>query len=201
MSEKQRISLAGAAKVAGKLVAALSPGCERIEIAGSIRRGRPDVGDIELVAIPRIEQIRDGFFDLAALDRLEVMIDALIADSEISPHPTDPKRGERYAKLLHVESGLQLDLFMSSRESYGLILLIRTGPADYSRRFVTDIRPLGWHVAGGSLHRGSETCSPFRTCEPVPTPEEKDVYTAIGHPWVDPRARDGLARLGGKGLA
>jgi len=69
VSSGVRVPLADARVIAESLMAALGPGCERIEIAGSIRRGRPDVGDIELVAIPRIEQIRDGFFDLAALDR------------------------------------------------------------------------------------------------------------------------------------
>jgi len=33
---------------------ALAPYCERIEIAGSIRRGKPQVKDIELVAMPKM---------------------------------------------------------------------------------------------------------------------------------------------------
>lgn len=196
MSTGTRVPLAEARAIAEALAAKFRPGCERIEIAGSIRRGRSDVGDIELVAVTRHEEIPDGLFEMRTISALDVILDDLLAQGELASHPVDPKRGERYAKLLHVESGLQLDLFMTTPASFGLIYLIRTGPADYSRNFVTDIRPLGWHVAGGQLHRGSQECSPFRTCEVVATPAEEDVYRAIGHPWVDPRARDGLARLG-----
>jgi DNA polymerase/3'-5' exonuclease PolX len=39
--------------IAGRIVEALRPYCERIEIAGSLRREKPMVGDIEIVAIPR----------------------------------------------------------------------------------------------------------------------------------------------------
>ena len=38
--------------IAQHIVDSLSPFCERIELAGSLRRKRPMVGDIEIVAIP-----------------------------------------------------------------------------------------------------------------------------------------------------
>lgn len=39
--------------VAGELKDKLEPACKRIEVAGSLRRCQPDVGDIELVCIPK----------------------------------------------------------------------------------------------------------------------------------------------------
>jgi DNA polymerase/3'-5' exonuclease PolX len=210
VSTATRVPLAKAAAIADELVTVLELGCERIEVAGSIRRLRPDVGDIELVAIPRtrIDRHRDGLFEeiLVEVNELQVVVDALLLDGTLAPHPTDPKRGARYAKLLHRESGLQLDLFMVERDRFGLIYLIRTGPAAYSQRFVTDLHVIGWHVAGGRLHRGGGITdrdgwhAPFGCpdrCEVVPTPEEQDVYDAIGHPWIEPTVRDGLAALGG----
>ncbi len=38
--------------IAQRLLSALAPNCHRVELAGSLRRGRPMVGDIEIVAIP-----------------------------------------------------------------------------------------------------------------------------------------------------
>ena len=73
-------------------------------------------------------------------------------------------------------------------ETFGLIYLIRTGPADYSQRFVTDLRRRGLHVADGELHRGGLGCGSY-TCEVVPTPEEQDVYAAAGWPFVRPEHR------------
>lgn len=42
-----------AQRLAQQLVVDLEPACERIEVAGSIRRQRSQVKDIELVVIPR----------------------------------------------------------------------------------------------------------------------------------------------------
>lgn len=39
--------------IAERVKAELEPHCERIEIAGSIRRKKPEVKDIEIVAIPK----------------------------------------------------------------------------------------------------------------------------------------------------
>ncbi len=44
-----------ALEIAERTKKLLAPYCERIEIAGSIRRKKPEVKDIELVAIPKLE--------------------------------------------------------------------------------------------------------------------------------------------------
>jgi DNA polymerase/3'-5' exonuclease PolX len=48
-----------AKRLADCLVKAIAPYCERIEIAGSVRRKKADVKDIEIVAIPRWEERPD----------------------------------------------------------------------------------------------------------------------------------------------
>ena len=50
---RAEIRLEEAKRIAGDLVAMLSPHCERIAVAGSIRRQRPVVHDLDLVLIPR----------------------------------------------------------------------------------------------------------------------------------------------------
>lgn len=174
--------------VANTLVALLESATSRIEIAGSIRRGRPDVGDIELVAVPIRETIQDGMFGTREANRLTERVNDLIGSRLLGSHPTDPKRGDRYSKLIEPRTGLQLDLFSATAETFGLIYLIRTGPADYSRRFVTDLRSRALHVANGELHRGSLGCG-SAACEVIPTPAEADVYAAAGWRFVRPELR------------
>ncbi|MBU2597552.1 MAG: hypothetical protein KJ757_08345 [Planctomycetes bacterium] len=47
------MELQKAKAIAEELKSLLEPACERITIAGSIRRQKPDVGDIELLCIPK----------------------------------------------------------------------------------------------------------------------------------------------------
>lgn len=195
MSTGTRGALEEANLVAVALASTLGPGVRRIEVAGSIRRGRPDVGDIELVAVPKIETVSDGMFAERQVNWLTLRVDLMIRSGILAPHPTDPKRGERYSKLLEPTTGLQLDLFSASAGTFGIILLIRTGPADYSRRFVDDLRGRGLHAAEGQLHRGGLGCrlggqdGKAILCDVVPTPEEADVYAAAAWPFVPPEDR------------
>lgn len=192
MSTGVRVPLAEAQAIATDLVAILGLGCERIEVAGSIRRCRPDVGDVELVAVPRLrtETVGDGFFGTreVAHDELALLVDTLVLQGTLEPHPADPRRGERYSKLLHRASGLQVDLFSARPSTFGLILLVRTGPAAYSQWLVTEARRRAHHVAGGELHRGGLGCGAV-TCDVVPTPEERDVYAALRLPYLEPERR------------
>jgi hypothetical protein len=54
---------------------------------------------------------------------------------------------------------------------------------------VTEARDRGHHVAEGELHAGGAGCG-FVPCATVPTPEEADVYRALGlfHPIPEQRA-------------
>ncbi len=52
---KVRRLLADAERIVAAIVAGLAPVCTRIQVAGSVRRRKDVVGDIELVAIPRYE--------------------------------------------------------------------------------------------------------------------------------------------------
>jgi DNA polymerase/3'-5' exonuclease PolX len=183
-----RVPYSSAIHYAQRVAVILWDSCERIEVAGSLRRQRPDAGDIELVAVPRFRGEADGLWGSTRVNVLTETVDRLIVSGALASHPTDPKRGDRYSKLVEPQSGLQVDLFSATPESFGMVLLIRTGPADYSHRFVTDLRRRGLHAARGQLHRGGLGCGEYE-CEVVPTPEEADVYAAAGWPFVQPGMR------------
>lgn len=193
MSTGTRVSLEEATRVARDLRGRLQPGCQRIEIAGSIRRGRADVGDIELVAEP-ILLVEENILGepIGASSSLDGWIRMCRDHGILADHPDDPKDGERYKKLLHPPSGLQVDLFIvRPPASFGVVWLIRTGPARYSQWLVTHARRTGHHVASGSLHMGSigfgDACT--AGCQVVPTPDEFSVYEALGLPFQQPEDR------------
>jgi DNA polymerase/3'-5' exonuclease PolX len=180
--------LVTAMAIAAEVQANLAPAVERIEVAGSIRRQVAEVHDIELVAVPRLEERTDGLFGLATVNLLTERVDLLIDRGVLSDHPEDRKRGARYSKLVHFLSGMQVDLFSTTTDQFGITLLIRTGPAAYSQAFVTGLRRRGFHAAGGELHRGGLGCGAY-ACEKVPCPDEREMHDTVGMRWVPPYRR------------
>jgi DNA polymerase/3'-5' exonuclease PolX len=153
------------------------------------------VGDIDFVAIPRyIAQPSSLWGDettRSVLDETPAMLEGERPERTHSAMLERLSGGERYVKLRHLASGMQVDLFITSRNQWGLILLIRTGPADYSQWLVTYARRRGYHVCGGWLRVGLATdCGPAGCKrQVVPTPEEGDVYGALGLVWIEPSER------------
>jgi DNA polymerase/3'-5' exonuclease PolX len=194
MSAGVDIPLEDARAAAEDLRALLAPACDRIEIAGSVRRRRPVVHDIELVAIPRvIDRAVEGllFTRLHPVDMLKERVDDLLS-SDLAPLAARKVENHRRDGSLDVQEKLgsafkaltwhdiPVDLFITDAERWGCIFALRTGPGDWNARLVTDCRKVNRSVAGGRvLHLG----------KPVPTPEEADFFRELGQPWIDPWER------------
>ena len=192
MSQGQPIPLDQARPIAQEFVALLRASCTRIEVAGSIRREKPTVADIEIVAMPRIETVDGG--DLWGTpieeDVLERVLGGLVLDGVIQPRLVERHRkdgtvdvgttlGRAYKAL--VFRGLPVDLFIvHDPDQWGLIFALRTGPGDWNTRLVTDCKRYLRRVEGGYVYRSGQR---------VPCPEERDFFRAIGQPWVEPRDR------------
>ncbi len=196
MSKGNKHDLDVALTVAEQIVGSLADVCEDIRIAGSIRREKEKVGDIELVAVPKVETqaslVGDGEpVANLLLDRL----DELMAQKKIAPAPF-PAWGERQRKFM-VKTRLgheyQIDLYMCEPDNFGAILLIRTGSQDFSRWIVTSrvqgklqigAMPIGMRQSKGRLWKmeGDDW-------KPVPTYTEEDYFNALEIPWIPPEKR------------
>jgi len=197
LAPKVRIPLPEADVLAAEVLELLRPACTRLAVAGSIRRRRPDVGDLEVVAIPRYESrlqsAQVGLFEYFSLPPIEVnlldercaglLLDGTFA-KRLDKHGR-PAVGERYKRLTFHDFGL--DLFITTPPQFGVILTIRTGPAEYSHRLVTSTReggllPAWLQVQDGALRHRS-------TGEVIPTPTEESFYAAIQQPYLEPWRR------------
>jgi len=193
----------------------ISPECERIEIAGSIRRGKPDPKDIELVAIPRF--VTTPIFDLFQGEAgqqinnlLEIAIADLLEKGEWEFDPDVRRNGEKYKRLRHrternsTNQLIACDLFIVTPPTWGIQFTIRTGPGSFSQTLVTRALHLGMFIDGGLLHNHrreyktdphtaqkiSMPCSRGDHCPLIiPTPEEQGFFTALGLPFIPPPER------------
>ena len=178
-----RLGLAAARLVADRIAAALRPACLRLEVAGSVRRQRPQIGDLELVAVPHIV-IRPGldlFRTPGPVDLLEERVAELLRAGTLAPHPERPANGARYKRLWIADPGMQLDLFVVRPPAeWGPILAIRTGPSEYSQSLVTRLRHNGLRCEGGAVYEGAER---------IPCPEEHDFFRLARVPFTPPECR------------
>lgn len=156
-----------ALEIAEKTKELLVPYCERIEIAGSIRRKKPEVKDIELVAIPKPYDV--GLFE----NGIATVV-----------NQWKKVKGELPCKYTQriLPDGITLDLFFANQENWGLIYALRTGSADYSHKVLaTGWVKLGYNSEGGQLSiNGKE----------INIPEEKDLFKLIGIPYIEPEFRN-----------
>jgi DNA polymerase/3'-5' exonuclease PolX len=177
------MSLAAATLVARSVEEALRPACERILIAGSIRRLKPTVGDIEIVVLPKmIDGIRtDLFAPPPKVRALDGFLETLKLQDRLVAHPTKAADGDRYKRLWMPKEEMQLDLFIVRPPAeWGPIAAIRTGSAAYSKKAVTELRDQGLECKEGRIMRGNEV---------VPCPTEEEFFRLAGIPFLTPADR------------
>ena len=172
----QRLPLHEAQRIAADVVEQLAPHCTRIEIAGSIRRECETVGDIEIVCIPKVEEVPDGLFETKIVRRIE-FITRVQEWERVKGYPT----GKYTQRVL--PGGMKLDLFMATLENWGLIYAIRTGSARFSRYVLAG----GWVKAGFRSENG-RLCRE-RTVSMPEVRTERALFDLIGLEYVEPPNR------------
>lgn len=179
MSDTEKRPYAQVYAVACALVEALRPHCHRVEIAGSLRRKKAMVGDIEIVAIPKLHTNLIGE-SLATSE-----IDDLLAKWPVALH----KNGAKYkAFSFEWQPGwtFKVDLFLQpDPATWGYNFMVRTGSAEFSKRMVTQQAFRGYKPAGIEVRDARI----WRNGTLLDTPEEADVFKVWGMDFVKPEDR------------
>jgi DNA polymerase/3'-5' exonuclease PolX len=188
-----------AKKLADQIVEAITPFCHRCEIAGSLRRRRPVVKDIEVVAIPKWEDRPDTSDLFGEMKETN----ALYADwanrqdriqwikpgvDKVIPWWVNAE-GKYWRGLLH--EGIKLDLFLTTPECWPVIYTIRTGCADFSQELVT--------YAKLTRRTPVEKGRILNYGRPVELADERAVFDYLALEWVEPEQRTGKEALRPKG--
>lgn len=174
MSDGEKRPYADATKVAELVVKTLRSCCTRVEIAGSLRRKKPMVSDIEIVLIPNMYT---GIFG-------DPLPSAYSVELAISEHQWAIVKNGNWYKQIKV-AGFSVDLFITTPEKWGCIFAIRTGSAVFSHRLMTPKRygglcPSNLKFREGRLWDGDTA---------LDTPEEIDVFNALGLAYIEPELR------------
>jgi len=152
-----------AKQIADSVLQKLKPHCERIEIAGSIRREKANPNDIEIVAIPKPYDV----------DLFESGIATVVNQWEKVKGTLPCKYTQRI-----LPEGIKLDLFFATVDNWGLIFAIRTGSAEFShQKLAMEWVRQGYHSKDGMLYKSDKQ---------FPIREERDLFELLGIDWVDP---------------
>jgi len=161
---KGRMNLGMAFPVAKRIVETLRErtGSEKIEWAGSLRRMRENIGDIDILATgPDHEKIVHAFTHLPEVR--EVLAS-----------------GETKASVI-VEGGLQIDLRVVEEDSYGAALQYFTGSKGHNIHLRGIARARGIKINEYGVFKGEKKTG---------GKEEKGVYKALGMDWIEPELRE-----------
>ena len=165
------MKLLEATQIAVELVAKLIPYCDKVEVAGSIRRGKGEVHDIDIVAIPNEEKmLAGGYFGRQHLV------------AAIAAWTTPTLNGQKIASFLFKEA--PVDIYWATKQTWGTLLLIRTGSKEHNINLCTLARDKGWH-----LHASGEGLFDAYDRR-IAGDSEEGIFKALGLPFIPPGRRE-----------
>jgi DNA polymerase/3'-5' exonuclease PolX len=189
-------------KIAIDICYKLHPFCSKINIAGSIRRKKPEVKDIEIICRPKLAPVsNDNLFD-SGEPKFDIISEFALAIAELGTIEKGNAKG-KYMKIVLPE-GINLDLFIPDEEDYYRQYAIRTGSADYSFKVIaTGWRKLGWVGSDLGLRlekdcietklpggKSKWTCVRNKNNKPPVWDSEESFFKWLNVPFVKPEYRN-----------
>ena len=198
---RQRIAWPLAMAVADEVVAELRPHCEKVEVAGSLRRRSETVKDVEVLIIPKFGPQPTDMFghrlgapEDFAMSYLATALEAKDPYWRLRPSAVGGTSFGALNKLLlrRTRPGfpvewLPVDVFTATAANWGRDLAVRTGPAAWNKAIATMVLKSGRHFHAYGPHafsRGSETFD---------APDEAAFFRWLGLPLLAPPDRTDAA--------
>jgi len=179
----------------------LQPFCTKLNIAGSIRRKKPEVKDIEICAVPIQTPVQEQDLFGAITQNLQIDLGFINTVNALGKIEKGSPAG-RYCKILLPE-GIALDLFIPDPDDYYRQFAIRTGSADYSFKVIAaGWRKIGWVGSDIGLRlekdcietkqtdgKSKWVCARNKNNKPPVWSSEEEFFKWINVPFIAPELR------------
>ncbi len=143
------------------------PGVEEVTPAGSLRRGRETVGDVDLLVTGYDRAgIADHFAKFPGVAQLLA-------------------KGEDKVSV-KLQNDLQVDVRLLDRESYGAALQYFTGSKEHNVALRERAKKRGWKLSEYGLFKGEKALA-SRT--------EEEIYAKLDLPWIPPELRENQGEI------
>lgn len=190
--EKIKFPCRAALDVCRELLSVITPACERVIVAGSLRRRRAEVGDVEIVYVPKISTGRDEsqlFSEPMKVNAVDAVLARLLAAGTIERRLNTKSAatwGEKNKLARHVVSGIPVDLFSATLENWWNYVTCRTGGAESNVAICNAAIRKGWkwNPYGDGFSRLSGLGIERHAIE-----TERQVFEFVGLPYLEPWER------------
>jgi len=164
----RRFLLSEGDAVSEAIIARIASHASKVAVAGSVRRRKETVGDIDIIAVPSDSSIMDVF----------------VSHPDIS---TVHSRGETKSSI-QLRNGFQVDLRVVDMESFGAALLYFTGSKDHNvdLRNIAIEKDMKLNEYGLFRREGGA---------PVARASEEEVYAALGMQYIEPELREARGEI------
>jgi DNA polymerase/3'-5' exonuclease PolX len=163
----------------------------RIALAGSLRRGKRAVGDVELLYISQVAERRADLFSSKLVALADLEIDKLVDADVLAKRRNKTGAfawGAKNKLALHCAAGIPVDLFAATEENWWNYLVCRTGPAASNMEIATRAMRQGgkWTPYGNGFVRLGRNGEVAEQCD---MQSEEDVFAFVGLPYKLPERR------------
>src|ERR1700687_5793864 len=149
---------------------------ESVTPAGSLRRGKETVGDLDLLLI-----LADGHTSQKHVDALAKHILAFPGIDQTLAH------GENKVSFT-LENGLQVDVRLLEKESFGAALLYFTGSKEHNVALRGRANDMGYTLNEYALHT-------LKGEKPVARATEAEIYAKLGLDYIPPELRENTGEI------
>jgi len=192
-----RIRLGEAMPVAEAIVGMMAalPGVEQAAFAGSLRRGRETIGDLDiLVAADDPATVSNAFQTMRggqASYRRPREKGAREATTESLPEVRKVLAAGETRSSVRLSSGVQADLRVVPPEAFGAALLYFTGSKEHNVRLRERALAQGMTLNEyGLFPDDGEPAPQDRGVKAIASKTEQSIYAKLGLPWIPPELRE-----------
>lgn len=183
----EKFARAAAIEVARELLPLIEPKSERVMVAGSLRRRKAMVGDVEILFIPKTMPgpRTDLLLPPEEVSRVDAVLDELIGRGILAKRLSvrgTPAWGPKNKLAVHVASGIPVDFFATTAANWWNYVVCRTGGPRSNIAICNAARAKGWKWRP---YRDGFTCG-----DQVHTVgSEREVFEFVGLAYLKPEDR------------
>ena len=152
------MQLTQAEKLAEQFIQEIADYCEKIKVVGSIRRRKTECRDVDLVLLAKQEQLWNFTLKLKKISKINV-------------------DGKQVKRVVYKDE--QFDLYFATPETWGALILIRTGSMSHNIKLSTIALRKGMKLTHHGLTKNGE----------IIASTEKGIFEALDLSYVEPQQR------------